>query len=115
MGKDYLEIGGNPPSEDLLYDVSSPEQAQRSECRAYITALRRKLGPEPEGAELFVKGNRHDFGTYYEVVCKYDPDNEVSANYAFACESDGPQTWEEVGMKVTKTPDESGVEVIINN
>jgi hypothetical protein len=69
------------------------------ECRAYIKAIRKKLGPEPEGAMLRVKAFTLDFGTHYEVVCTYDSKNPTTLEYASRCEAEGPQRWSEVGMQ----------------
>jgi hypothetical protein len=44
----------------------------RAECQRFIALLRRKCGPEPEGARLAVKSFLHDFGDYLEVVCYFD-------------------------------------------
>jgi hypothetical protein len=74
------------------------------ECRAYIEAIRKKLGPEPEGATLRVKSFPHDHGTYYEAVCIYDPNESQAVEYAFRCEAEAPSTWDEVGIE----PPQSG-------
>lgn len=91
--RDYIDVGPNPPDEVLFFDVTGSAAQQKSECRAFIQAIRQTLGPEPEGAQLRVKGNQHDFGTYYEVVCYYDTDSEEAMDYAFRCESDSPANW----------------------
>ena len=44
------------------------------------------------------RGFDHDFGTYYEVICLYDPTVPKATAYAFDCESRGPMTWEEGGV-----------------
>lgn len=102
--RDYLEIGSTPAGEDCV-QVGSPEYASRyrKECQAFINQLRRQLGPEPEGAVLCVKGFPHDFGTYHEVVCRYDDRYPESVQYAFDCESKAPEYWDhaakvELGM-----------------
>src|SRR5207244_10117966 len=70
------------------------EQARR-ECQAYIALLRRTLGEEPAGAKLSFRSNEHDFGTYLSVVCYYDPAIEGAIDYAFRCESEGPDEWDQ--------------------
>lgn len=92
--RDYLNIGSTPPDEDCTQvGAENADALMQAECRRYIEALRAKLGPEPFGAILRVKSFAHDFGTYYEVVCYYDDRFEDALEYAFKCESDGPQTW----------------------
>ena len=103
---DYLHIGSCPPDEECVSVVSDWDNgpSMKAECRAYITALRNFLGHEPPGARLRVLCQPHDFGSYYEVVCDYEPRNEKAQDYAFKCEGAGPQTWEEGKLKVTLVP-----------
>ena len=98
MPRDYIDIGSGPAYEECA-QVGSPDYAQRarSECNRFIELIRRKLGPEPEGAQLSIKSNPHDFGSYYEVVCYYEIDNEAATQYAFRCESDAPANWDDPG------------------
>lgn len=96
---EYLEIGPCPPEEDCVgVGAENYEQKARKECNAFIEAIRKKLGNEPQGAQLRVKSSPHDFGTYYEVICSYNEVFPDSVDYAYKCESDSPATWKEVGM-----------------
>jgi len=47
--------------------VGDPDYAHdaRLECRAFIDAIRKVCGREPEGARLVVQAQKHDFGDYY--------------------------------------------------
>ena len=94
MFRDCIEIGAAPNEEDCA-QVGGPDYARRAraECERYIKAIRAKLGPEPEGAELRIKLNAHDFGNYLEVVCDFDADNLESRAYALAAEEHAPSTW----------------------
>jgi len=102
---DWLDIGSSPPEESCAQvGADGYYERARRECRAYVEQLRRAMGPEPAGARLGVRSNPHDFGTYLSVVCYYDPAMEAAVEYAFRCESDGPQNWDaaarkELGMK----------------
>lgn len=98
--KDYIEIGSSPVNEACA-QVGTDDYARKAriECSHFIQALRKKFGEEPDGARLYIKGNPHDFGTYYEVNCEYDDEKSESVDYAFKCEGEGPLTWAEVGMK----------------
>lgn len=93
--REYLEIGATPAEEDCeqLGPNYDPQRA-RAECRAFIAQLRRQFGPEPEGAQLRIKSNPHDFGTYLEVACYYEDTNEEAANYAFDCEGKAWTEWD---------------------
>jgi hypothetical protein len=93
--KDYVTIGSTPCDEPCA-QVGQPNYRKHAlkECRRFLELLRRKFGPEPEGAELCVKAFPHDFGTYYEVVCEFDSDLQASVEYALRCEDETPATWE---------------------
>lgn len=95
--KDYITIGSAPYGEDCvqLDPKVNYLPAMRKECERFISALRKVLGEEPEGAKLKVKSEFHDFGQYLEVVCYYETDNEQAVAYAFKCESDAPEFWPE--------------------
>ena len=100
---DWLDIGSSPPGEDCAQVGSADYRARaHRECRVYIRQLRRALGPEPLGAKLDVRGNAHDFGTYYSVVGYYDPANEAAVEYALKCESSGPEEWDEEARRELK-------------
>jgi hypothetical protein len=66
----------------------------RKECHTFIQQIRRELGEEPEGAHLRIKGQSHDYGTYVEVVCAFECDDPVAAEYAFKCETTATK-WDE--------------------
>ena len=95
--RDNISIGSAPYGEECVQVNSSGDyhEAMRVECRRFLEVIRKKLGPEPEGAHLGIKGNPHDFGTYYEVVCYFDPEDEEATKYAYRCESDAPSTWDD--------------------
>ena len=93
---DYIEIGSVPSGEpcESLGPNYNPVQA-KFECRLFIEQLRRTFGEEPVGARLKIKENHHDFGTYHEVACNYNENNEEACEYAFRCESEMPEFWDE--------------------
>ena len=94
--REYIELGSSPCDEECAQvgQADYETAARIRECLRFIDAIRAKLGPEPPGARLVVKGFSHDYGTYYEVVCWYDPKIDESVEYAFRCESESPKTWE---------------------
>lgn len=94
MTIEYLAIGPVPSGEDCeqLGPNYNPAKA-REECYRYIEQLRRQFGQEPAGAFLRVKSFPHDFGNYLEVICQFDPNDEDSVNYAFRCEGEAWQEW----------------------
>src|SRR5438045_9314068 len=105
--RDWLDIGSSPPGETCAQVGTEdyPTRARR-ECRAYIALLRRVLGAEPAGAYLTIKRNPHDFGSYLSVVCEFDPDNQAAVDYAYRCESNGPEQWDAQALEELKAQKE---------
>ena len=101
--RDYISIGSTPCDEPCA-QLGQPDYRKKAlaECHRFIELLRKTFDSEPEGAELRVKAFSHDFGTYYEVVCYFDPDLRASVEYALRCEAEMPATWEE---ESERTPD----------
>ena len=105
---DYIEIGSSPPDEACAQVGSEDyyERAQR-ECKAYINQLWRHLKSQkdisrdnaPASFRLAIKSNSHDFGTYYEVVAKFDDKNEDAMNLAFFLEGNSPANWDDEAKK----------------
>lgn len=97
--RDYLHIGPVPAEEKCEQVGPSCDYAKmKRECNAFIAAIRTVCGPEPDGANLKLLRQEHDFGSYYEVVCWYDKDNEEARGYAFRVEAEAPNTWADAGM-----------------
>lgn len=94
---EHLSIGPTPAEEscEQLGQGYDPAKA-RAECIRFLDGIRRRFGNEPPGAFLHVHANQHDFGTYYEVCCKYLPGNEIAERYAFDIEGGCPGTWAEL-------------------
>ena len=89
-----LELGPTPHEEpcEQVGDNYNPIQAKR-ECRAFINQLKRMFG-ECEGARFVITSNPHDFGSYFEVVVKFN-NNEQAIDYAFMVEEKCPARWDE--------------------
>ncbi len=100
MYSDVVYLGTAPANEECA-QVGSPDYQDRAlrECRAYAEAIRKVLGPEPEGARLRVKRESHDYGSYWELIVEYDGGNEAAARYAARCDAEAPTTWEDAGMR----------------
>jgi len=95
--RDYFSIGSTPYEEGCLQTGKCSSLEQKVECRIFLRQIERYY-PVPEGGVLLVKGNPHDFGTYYEVNTAFDPDNEDQLNWALAVESDDKDqlaTWDD--------------------
>jgi hypothetical protein len=93
--RDYISIGP-APCEEPCAQVGTPNYRETAvvECRRFLQLLRKKFGPELEGAWLSVKWFPHDFGEYCEVVCYFNTEIEASIDYTYRCEVETPATWE---------------------
>ena len=100
MERDYIDIGCTPHDEQCAQvgQDNYPEQS-RKECRAFANQLVRLFGEPPEGASLVIKSFPHEFGSYREVVCWFEVDNEEARTYAFKLESEAPANWDEEAKK----------------
>lgn len=103
MATERLEIGSSPYGEECA-QVGADDYYERAqkECRAFINQLYRMLEVQgypkdklPDNFRLVVKSNSHDFGTYYEVACKFNGDDEKSWELATWLEGNGPELWDE--------------------
>ena len=93
--KDYINIGPVPCDEDCAQVGQDNYNKQAiEECTHFIALLRKTFGDEPEGARLAIKWFDHDFGSYCEVVCWYETEDEKARDYAFRCENEMPLTWD---------------------
>jgi hypothetical protein len=97
--RDFVDLGVTTPSEETCAQLGSTEydyyDRARREARALINQIRRLFGPEPPGASLSLKSNPHDFGTYVTVVCFYNGEDQVSAEYAERCDRQCPKEWDD--------------------
>lgn len=94
--KNSIYIGSGPwnePVEQANISGSNYER-MRAECTALIGQLRRQLGQEPEGANLYTKFNRDGDHGYYGVECSFESLNQAAIDYAFKCESECPEKWD---------------------
>jgi hypothetical protein len=100
--RDYICIGPSPVEEECAqvgskeYDYTSKA---RKECVAFKGQLIREFGVPPDGASLAIKSFPHDFGSYMEVVCYFDDNNEDAVNYCFNIENNTPGHWDDQAKK----------------
>ena len=92
---DYIELGSAPPEEECIQisDKGNYLSAMREECNRYKELLQRKFSDRPQGVYFAIKKFYHDFGSYLEVVVKFDDENEEQVNYAYHVENNLPGTW----------------------
>lgn len=99
-----MELGAAP------YEVEPAQVGQddysdkaRKECSAFkkqlLRILKKKTETLPENFSLLVKGFSHDFGTYYEVVCKFNSNDEASWNLYEFLDENIPANWDDEALK----------------
>jgi len=98
--KDFISISPSPTSEECAQvgTPNYPEQS-RKECTAFLHQLERAFPNPPDGCYLSIKSFDHDFGTYREVVCYFDDENDESRQYAFNMENNTPENWDSAAVE----------------
>jgi hypothetical protein len=97
-----LNIGCTPVDEPCAQVGQEDYAAQaRMGCKALMGQLLRAF-PCPEDAQawMYVKANPHDFGTYYELEVKFDPECAVSSDWAYLLEASLPERWDAEACRV---------------
>lgn len=97
---DYISIGSSPCDEDCA-QVGTDNYAEKAkkECTAFIHQIERELKDFPNGCYLSIKGFPHDFGTYYEVIVRYDENDEEATSFAYKLEGNSPANWDDEAKK----------------
>lgn len=98
--KMILELGTTCPADESIIPVSSKYnylEYQRKQACLYIKQLWVEAKNRNQAADqlitLRVKSNQHDFGSYLEIIVKYDCDNEKSGRLAYFLEGESSTTW----------------------
>ena len=91
---DYVSLGPCPCGEEAV-QVGEPDYLPRAveQSRRYIKLLKEKLGSEPGTAMFNIKYNSHDFGTYVDVVCYFDNNDQEGREFAVRAERCAPTKW----------------------
>jgi hypothetical protein len=100
---DYIYLGSSPANEPCVQSTD-PDYGIKAhaECSRYKAILQRLYSEAHDGqpcpARIMVKSESHDFGTYYEVVCKFDCDDTEQCEAAYWLDSNSPVQWPEVNL-----------------
>lgn len=93
-----MSFGTCPTDEDCV-QTTDPDYETKAlaEAKKYRDLLLEKFGapPNSESYGLSIQRERHDFGSYYDVVYHYDSNDEAQVKYAFHVEANLPLWWEE--------------------
>ena len=97
MSYQTIELATTVPLNEPCAQVGSPDYGRlsRLEASALISQITREVGAPPPGAYLQTKSNPHDFGSYLDVIVKYEVENEDAINYAYRVESSVPFEWDD--------------------
>lgn len=93
---DYFEIGPTPCNEDCAQVGTDNYRTMANiEMDAYVDQLYRIFGEKIEGSMITFakKWFPHDFGTYGEVVIKYD-DADPNSHLVYEIERELPDQWD---------------------
>jgi hypothetical protein len=77
----------------------------RKECRAFLNQCYRLLDASFEVTEVSLRivSFPHDFGSYMEVVARYNEESEAACEQAFWLEANTPQHWDkQARLELTK-------------
>ena len=96
---DYIYLGPSPSNEPCVQTTDPDyELKAREECGRYADQLRRLYSAAHGGAEcpaqIRVKGESHDFGTYFEVVARFNDRDHEQMRAAFWLDEHAPENWE---------------------
>lgn len=95
--REYMYIGETPHGEPCAQvGTENYMWLSRLECRLFVEQLLRQFGEPPYGADIVVKLNSHDFGSYLSVEVKYDSDIEECVEYAYLVEQEAPEEWDDI-------------------
>jgi hypothetical protein len=94
MVEEYIELGPVPAGEECA-QVGEPNFATdaRAECVRYKEQLERMFPTDGKNNRFKIKSFPHDFGSYYEVCCTFDPADVASVDFAYNVEANLPEYW----------------------
>ena len=95
--KDYVVIG-SAPADERCVQVSKTKDYwddMLRETLRFKQLIEKKFPEIPEGCNLKIQTNQHDFGQYCELVVEYDRDDEEAMRFALHLEINAPRTWED--------------------
>ena len=100
---EYIFVGPTPCDEACAQLGSNDyEKISRKECRAFINQIWRvaknTYNVDKDGVigfDVITKNEYHDFGTYREVVLKFDYNNILATEFAYKMDEIIPTTWDE--------------------
>jgi len=97
---------GSAPADEDCSQIEHPgyDRSAQKECYCYIEQMKRDYEkahskPLPEGVQLRVKSNSHDFGTYYEVTASVEESDHEAMEAAFWLDGNASTTWDDISVQ----------------
>jgi hypothetical protein len=101
---DYMEFD-TAPSEEKCASVGEDNYyiKAKMEYDALVNQIKQIFGLVPETVSFRFKGCPHDFGTYYQLMIKYDENNEAAEEYIYKIENEFPKFWDKEAKRQLTT------------
>jgi hypothetical protein len=105
---DYIYLGPTPANEPCV-QTTDPDYGIKAhaECERYKALLESTYSAAHDGqpcpARIMVKSEAHDFGHYYEVVCRFDANDHAQCEAAYWLDSNSPTEWPETKLCETRS------------
>jgi len=93
--RNFEYLGPCPVLED---GIQMNQEGHYAEVVRFRNMLREKFINLPETVSFAVKENPHDAGSYYEVIVRFDDDEEESSACAYFIQDNYPQYWTETNV-----------------
>jgi hypothetical protein len=90
---------GPVPTDESCQQVGMPSYNStiaRQECQIYIRQLKRQFSNAPSGVSFEITENPHDFGTYLDVVIRFNENVKAEMKYALIVENNLPALWDKI-------------------
>jgi hypothetical protein len=91
---------GSGPNEETLAVVGDADFSGQNlrECVVFKKQLEREFGEAPARSDLIIKSELHDFGIFWTVAIRFDPEDPDAVAFA-DCVEDGAARWDQMALQ----------------
>ena len=88
------------PYEEALATVGDPNFSEQNlkECMVFAKQLEREFGEAPARSDLILKSEIHEFGVFWTVASRFDPEDPDAVAYANRVEN-GVARWDQTSLE----------------
>ena len=88
------------PYEEALATVGDPNFSEQNlkECVIFAKQLEREFGEAPARSDLIIKSEIHEFGVFWIVAIRFDPEDPEAVAYANRVEN-GVARWDQIALQ----------------